>query len=98
MAFRGRCQLAPTGRPWKAILHPAVSLLFKSQSMASESGSIGGVVDAQQSSVQSQLLYSVLAKQLEAQRQAGQAATDLLAAALQLSKEAGKGESFDGVG
>jgi hypothetical protein len=60
--------------------------------------SIAGATDAQQASVQSQIYYSVLAKQLDAHRQAGQAATDLLAAALQLSKEAGKGESFDGVG
>ncbi len=64
--------------------------------MSSSSGSIGGLNDAQQISVQSQIQFSIMAKQLEAQRQSGQAVTDLLDAALQLSKEAGKGASFDG--
>lgn len=66
--------------------------------MSGDYGSVGGVVDAQQNAVRSQIHFSITAKQLDAHRQAGQAATELLAAALQLSKEAGKGESFDGVG
>ena len=66
--------------------------------MSNSDAAIGGVLDAQQSSVQSQIQFSIMAKQLEAQRQAGQAAVDLLSSALQLSKEAGKGDGFDGVG
>jgi hypothetical protein len=65
--------------------------------MSSDCGCVGGVVQAQQNATNIQIQFSVMAKQLEAHRQAGQAATDLLAAALQLSKEAGKGESFDGI-
>jgi hypothetical protein len=56
---------------------------------------INSVLEAQKCSTQSQIQYSVLAKQLETQRQTGDAASELLAAAVQLSKEAGKGASFD---
>ena len=66
--------------------------------MSDSSDAIGSAVDAQQNAVKNQIHYSILAKQLQAQRQSGEAAVDLLAAALELSKEAGKGANFDSIG
>ena len=66
--------------------------------MSSSDSAIGSVVDAQQLATRTQIQYSILAEQLQAQKLAGEAAVDLLSGALQLSKEIGKGESFDGVG
>jgi hypothetical protein len=66
--------------------------------MSSSDGAVSSVVDSQQLAMRTQIQYSILAEQLQAQKLAGQAAVDLLSGALQLSKEAGKGEVFDGVG
>ena len=53
------------------------------------------VVQAQQSALQSQIQMAVVAKQLNSQRQQGASIIALLDAAIQLSKEAGKGEGLD---
>jgi hypothetical protein len=60
------------------------------------SDAIGAVVEAQRASVQSQIQYSVLAQQLQAVRQSGQAAVELLQAAAELSRDPANGTSFDG--
>ena len=58
-------------------------------------GACDSVSAAQQSSTQSQIQISLYAKQLSTQKQVGEAMVGLLEAAAQLSKELGKGESFD---
>ena len=59
---------------------------------------VAQVMDARPASIDSQIQTSVYSKQLQAQKQAGAAVVKLLASAAQLSKEAGKGQSFDAVG
>jgi hypothetical protein len=53
------------------------------------------VSQAQQSALQQQIQIAVAAKQLSSQRQQGEAVAALLDAAVQLSKEAGKGGAVD---
>lgn len=67
--------------------------LFQGQkSMSSIDSSVAGVLAAQQAAVQSNIATTVAAKALDAIEQQGQAAVELLEGAVQLSKEAGKGE------
>lgn len=53
------------------------------------------VSQAQQSALQMKIGVAVYKQQLDATRQMGESVTALLDAAVQLSREAGKGEVFD---
>jgi hypothetical protein len=53
------------------------------------------LLQAQQSAVRSQVSIAVAAKRLDAQRQQGDAAIELLQAAVALSKSAGTGRALD---
>ena len=59
---------------------------------------ISNVTQAQQASVQSQIQYAIYAKQLDAMREQASSLISLLEGSVELSKESGKGENFDGLG
>ena len=63
--------------------------------MSSIDSSVAGVLAAQQAAVQSNIATTVAAKALDAIEQQGQAAVELLEGSVQLSREAGKGETVD---
>ena len=63
--------------------------------MISVDGAIASVLAAKESAVDAQVQFAVAAKSLDAQRQQGDAAVQLLEAAVQLSKAVGKGSLFD---
>jgi hypothetical protein len=56
---------------------------------------IGGYLAAQDSAVKTQISYAVAGKQLDAARQQGDAAVQLLEDAVQLSRAIGKGAGLD---
>lgn len=66
--------------------------------MCSTDSAISSVIAARQSAVNSQIAYAVAAKKLQATKQQGDAAAQLLEAAVQLGKAVGKGRNFDAVG
>lgn len=63
--------------------------------MTTVDGGINGLSAAKENAVKTQVAFAVAAKQLDATRQQGDAANQLLEAAAQLGKEAGKGLRFD---
>ncbi|MEQ8790664.1 MAG: hypothetical protein RIC55_30480 [Pirellulaceae bacterium] len=63
--------------------------------MSSIDGAINSVLAAKENAVKTQVAFAVAAKSLEATKQQGDAANQLLEAAAQLSKEVGKGLGFD---
>ncbi len=65
--------------------------------MSSIDSSITGLIAAQQASLNSNISIAVASKQLDAQRQQGDAVASLLDGAVQLSKEIGKGGKIDSV-
>lgn len=65
--------------------------------MSSIDSSISGLIAAQQASLNSNISIAVASKQLDAQRQQGDAVVSLLDGALQLSREIGKGGNVDSV-
>jgi hypothetical protein len=66
--------------------------------MSSVESAIGSVLVAKESVVKSQIALAVQAKALDAFKQQGQAAVQLVEQAAQLSKAIGSGTSFDAVG
>lgn len=58
---------------------------------------VASVVLAQQAAVSNQISIAVASKQLDAISQQGEAVVQLIDAAANLSREAGKGEGFDAV-
>ena len=65
--------------------------------MTSINGALNALLRAQSSAVNQQITFAVAAKSLEATRQYGEAAVELLDAAAQLSKAPGRGKHFDAV-
>ncbi len=63
----------------------------------STDSAINSVLAAQQAQTQSKVATSVAAKAIDAQEAAGDAAVQLLEAASQIGKAAGKGGHFDAV-
>ena len=59
---------------------------------------IGSVVAAKDAAVKTEIAYAVQAKALDAVRQQGDAATQLVEQAAQLGKSLGTGARFDAVG
>lgn len=63
--------------------------------MSAIDSSVTGLLAAQQAAIQSNVATIVAAKALDVVEQQGNAAVQLLEAAVQFSKEAGKGEQLD---
>ncbi len=66
--------------------------------MTSIGDAINSVIQAKADAVKSQVSFAVMAKTLQVTQGQGEAANQLIEAAAQLSKEAGKGLHFDSVG
>jgi hypothetical protein len=66
--------------------------------MCSTDCAISSVIAAKENAIKTQVAFAVAAKQLQATRQQGDAAAQLVEAAAQLSKAIGKGLAFDAVG
>lgn len=65
--------------------------------MSSLDPAIEATLAAQNSATQAQIAVALMAKQMTAAKQQGQAAVALLDAAAQMSKALGKGQTFDAV-
>jgi hypothetical protein len=65
--------------------------------MPSVDGAISSVLAAKDSALKTQIGYAIAGKQLDAQRQQGDAVNQLLEAAAKLSKSITTGGGFDGV-
>ena len=63
--------------------------------MSSIDPAVQAVLSSRESALSSQIQYSLLGKQLEANKQAGQAIVDLLEGAAQLSRSNNSGGAFD---
>jgi hypothetical protein len=66
--------------------------------MDSIDSAISSVLAAKENAIKTQVAFAVAAKQLQATKQQGEAASQLVDAAVQLSKAIGKGLGFDAVG
>ena len=63
--------------------------------MTSIDSAVSSVIAAKKSAVDSQVAFAIAAKQLSVTKDQGEAATQLVEAAAQLSKAIGKGLHFD---
>ena len=63
--------------------------------MSSIDGAIGSVLAAQSGAIKSEIAGAVAGKQLDALKQQGEAAAQLVENAAQVGKAVGKGQNFD---
>ena len=66
--------------------------------MTSIDCAIGSLLAAKEAAQQTQIAYAVQAKSMDAAKQQGDAAVELLAQAAQFAKSLGSGSNFDAIG
>jgi hypothetical protein len=66
--------------------------------MSSVDSALGGVLAARESAIMNQIAFAVQAKALDAAKEQGQAAVQLVEQAAQVSKAVDSGSGFDAVG